>query len=148
MSALLDPSDEELMDYQTVVTALDHRFGVTKLATSMRQCLASRNRRPREKVGVFAAEIRYLTRKGYPHFTTEVQEDLAMEAFLWGLTPDAFRRHIWLTTPAYLELALTQAKIVEDVLEENLPKSGPGRRTAKLAATAGLPGPGPRWGRL
>ncbi|RXM98469.1 hypothetical protein EOD39_13086 [Acipenser ruthenus] len=87
----------------------------------MRQRLASRNRRPREKVGVFAAEIRYLPRKGYPHFTTEVQEDLAMEAFLWGLTPDAFCRHIWLTTPAYLALALTQAKIVEDVLEENQP---------------------------
>ncbi|MGH0119816.1 UNVERIFIED_CONTAM: hypothetical protein FKN15_000900 [Acipenser sinensis] len=119
LRALLDLSDEELADYRAVVTALDHRFGGTKPATSLRQCLASRTRHSGEKLGVFAAEIRYLTRKGYPHFAAEVQEDLATEAFLRGLTPDALRRHVRLTAPASLELALSQAKMVEEVLEEN-----------------------------
>ncbi|MGH0152126.1 UNVERIFIED_CONTAM: hypothetical protein FKN15_022016 [Acipenser sinensis] len=119
LRALLDLSDEELADYRAVVTALDHRFGGTEPATSLRQRLASRTRHSGEKLGVFAAEIRYLTRKGYPHFAAEVQEDLATEAFLRGLTPDALRRHVRLTAPASLELALSQAKMVEEVLEEN-----------------------------
>ncbi|MGH0153071.1 UNVERIFIED_CONTAM: hypothetical protein FKN15_040987 [Acipenser sinensis] len=80
LRALLVLSDEELTDCQAVVTALDHRFGGTEPATSLCQRLASRNRSPGEKVGMFAAKIHYLTRKGYPHFTTEVQEDLATEA--------------------------------------------------------------------
>ncbi|MGH0135652.1 UNVERIFIED_CONTAM: hypothetical protein FKN15_044671 [Acipenser sinensis] len=119
LRALLDLSDEELADYRAVVTALDHRFGGTEPATSLRQRLASRTRHSGEKLGVFAAEILYLTRKGYPHFAAEVQEDLAKEAFLRGLTPDALRRHVRLTAPASLELALSQAKMVEEVLEEN-----------------------------
>ncbi|MGH0119242.1 UNVERIFIED_CONTAM: hypothetical protein FKN15_029611 [Acipenser sinensis] len=129
LRAFLDLSDEELENYRAVVTALDHRFRGTKPTTSLCQRLASRTCHSGVKLGVFAAEICYLTRKGYPHFAAEVQEDLATEAFLRGLTPDALRRHVMLTAPASLELALTQAKMVEEVLMENRALEGgsPGR---------------------
>ncbi|MGH0169271.1 UNVERIFIED_CONTAM: hypothetical protein FKN15_056455 [Acipenser sinensis] len=90
----------------------------------------------------------YLTRKGYPHFAAEVQEDLATEAFLRGLTPDALRSHVRLTAPASLELALTQAKMVEEVLEENPLIRALERRTAWPTATTGPPGSRPRRSRL
>ncbi|MGH0139113.1 UNVERIFIED_CONTAM: hypothetical protein FKN15_030456 [Acipenser sinensis] len=57
---LLDLTEIELGQYQAVVMALDHRFGGPTPATALRQRLASRVGRSGEKLGVFAAEIRYL----------------------------------------------------------------------------------------
>ncbi|MGH0151371.1 UNVERIFIED_CONTAM: hypothetical protein FKN15_020120 [Acipenser sinensis] len=139
LRALLDLNEAELADSQAVLTALDRRFGSTEPAVNLRQRLASRSRQPGEKLGVFAAEVRYLARKGYPTFTAEAQEDLATEAFLRGLTPESLRQHVRLSAPTSLELALKQAKVVEEVLEEGTLTGTSGRNPDSYPRTQARP---------
>ncbi|MGH0132156.1 UNVERIFIED_CONTAM: hypothetical protein FKN15_034862 [Acipenser sinensis] len=139
LRALLDLNEAELADSQAVLTALDRRFGSAEPAVNLRQRLASRSRQPGEKLGVFAAEVRYLARKGYPTFTAEAQEDLATEAFLRGLTPESLRQHVRLSAPTSLELALKQAKVVEEVLEEGTLTRTSGRNPDSYPRTQARP---------
>ncbi|MGH0138383.1 UNVERIFIED_CONTAM: hypothetical protein FKN15_037458 [Acipenser sinensis] len=54
---------------------------------------------PGEPLGQFSADIRYLVQQEYNGFTAAAKDDLATEAFLRGLTLDALRHHVRLTTP-------------------------------------------------
>ncbi|RXM98752.1 hypothetical protein EOD39_12681 [Acipenser ruthenus] len=139
LRALLDLNEMELTDSQAVLTALDRHFGSAEPAVNLRQHLASRSRRPGEKLGMFAAEVHYLTRKGYPSFTAEAQEDMATEAFLRGLTPESLRQHVRLSAPASLELAMKQAKAVEEVLEEGALMRTPGSNQYSYSQTQARP---------
>ncbi|MGH0149099.1 UNVERIFIED_CONTAM: hypothetical protein FKN15_014306 [Acipenser sinensis] len=139
LRALLDLNEAELANSQAVLTALDRCFGSAEPAVNLRQRLASRSRQPGEKLGVFAAEVRYLARKGYPTFTAEAQEDLATEAFLRGLTPESLRQHVRLSAPTSLELALKQAKVVEEVLEEGTLTRTSGRNPDSYPRTQARP---------
>lgn len=38
--------------------------------------------------------LQRLTCRGYPSFATEVQEELALQAFFWGLWPLRLREHV------------------------------------------------------
>ncbi|MGH0148965.1 UNVERIFIED_CONTAM: hypothetical protein FKN15_013925 [Acipenser sinensis] len=58
------------------------------------------------------------TMRGYPECLPATQEDLAMEAFLCGLTPTALHQQVWLAAPTSLEFALAHAEWVDAVLEE------------------------------
>ncbi|MGH0158680.1 UNVERIFIED_CONTAM: hypothetical protein FKN15_036021 [Acipenser sinensis] len=57
LRALLDLNEMELAHSQAVLTALDRRFGSAEPAVNLRQRMASRSRRPGEKLGMFAAEV-------------------------------------------------------------------------------------------
>ncbi|MGH0117704.1 UNVERIFIED_CONTAM: hypothetical protein FKN15_036884 [Acipenser sinensis] len=77
-----------------------------------------RKRASGEKLGILAADTKYLARRGYPGLPPAVQEDLAMEAFIRGLNPTALRQQVRLVAPTSLEQALTHALRIEAVLEE------------------------------
>ncbi|MGH0135255.1 UNVERIFIED_CONTAM: hypothetical protein FKN15_057299 [Acipenser sinensis] len=118
MQALLDLDPEKPCDFHTLSTALQHRFGQVESAVSLRDRLAIRKRASGEKLGILAADTKYLARRGYPGLPPAVQEDLAMEAFIRGLNPTALRQQVRLIAPTSLEQALTHALRIEAVLEE------------------------------
>ncbi|MGH0176763.1 UNVERIFIED_CONTAM: hypothetical protein FKN15_013803 [Acipenser sinensis] len=82
MQALLDLDPEEPCDFHTLSMALQRCFGQVESAVSLRDCLATRKRASGEKLGILAADTKYLARRGYPGLPPAVQEDLAMEAFI------------------------------------------------------------------
>ncbi|MGH0166133.1 UNVERIFIED_CONTAM: hypothetical protein FKN15_050592 [Acipenser sinensis] len=118
LQVLLDLGPDELVSCDLIATALDRRFGRVEPAVGLRQRLATQIRGPGEKLGVLAADVLYLVRQGYPDYLPAMQGDLAMEAFVRGLTPNALHQQVWLATPTSLELALAHAECVEAVLEE------------------------------
>ncbi|MGH0130629.1 UNVERIFIED_CONTAM: hypothetical protein FKN15_055287 [Acipenser sinensis] len=126
LQVLLDLGPDELESYDVIATALDRRFGRVEPAVSLRQRLATRIRGPGEKLGVLAADVLYLARRGYPDYPPATQGDLAMEAFVRGLTPNALRQQVRLAAPTSLELALAHAERVEAVLEEGERDWAPG----------------------
>ncbi|MGH0181216.1 UNVERIFIED_CONTAM: hypothetical protein FKN15_006293 [Acipenser sinensis] len=83
----------------------DSRFGRVEPAVGLRLHLANRTKAPREKLGVPAADVRYLARRGYPTFPPATQEDLAVEAFVRRLTPTALCQQVRFAAPTSLELA-------------------------------------------
>ncbi|MGH0139644.1 UNVERIFIED_CONTAM: hypothetical protein FKN15_027650 [Acipenser sinensis] len=126
LQVLLDLGPDELESYDVIATALDRRFGRVEPAVGLRQRLATRIRGPGEKLGVLAADVLYLARRGYPDYPPATQGDLAMEAFVRGLTPNALRQQVRLAAPTSLELALAHAERVEAVLEEGERDWAPG----------------------
>lgn len=52
------------------------------------------------------ADIRHLTHSGYPNFVAEVQDELTLQAFLWGLHPSLLREYV--TAPATVDLVPQQ----------------------------------------
>ncbi|MGH0129364.1 UNVERIFIED_CONTAM: hypothetical protein FKN15_043515 [Acipenser sinensis] len=74
----------------------------------------------------YDADVLYLARRGYPDYPPATQGDLAMEAFVRGLTPNALRQQVRLAAPTSLELALAHAERVEAVLEEGERDWAPG----------------------
>ncbi|MGH0118987.1 UNVERIFIED_CONTAM: hypothetical protein FKN15_003536 [Acipenser sinensis] len=126
LQVLLDLGPDELDSYDVIATALDRRFGRVEPAVGLRQRLATWIRGPGEKLGVLAADVLYLARRGYPNYPPATQGDLAMEAFVRGLTPNALRQQVRLAAPTSLELALAHAERVEAVLEEGERDWAPG----------------------
>ncbi|MGH0164253.1 UNVERIFIED_CONTAM: hypothetical protein FKN15_069232 [Acipenser sinensis] len=92
LQVLLDLGPDEVAQYEVLTAALERRFGRVEPAVGLRLQLANRTRAPGEKLGVLAADVRYLARRGYPTFPPATQEDLAVEAFVRGLTPTALRQ--------------------------------------------------------
>lgn len=116
---LLDLTVGEMKDPQAVATAVTRRFGKIVPAVAIRQQFSKRTRKPGEALGVFAAEIRYLARKGFTQFPEDVRLALATEAFITGLTPEALRQHVRLARPETLEEALERALAIEEVFSES-----------------------------
>ncbi|MGH0161200.1 UNVERIFIED_CONTAM: hypothetical protein FKN15_044697 [Acipenser sinensis] len=81
--------------------ALDRRFGKVEPVVGLRQHLATRKRVSAEKLGVIAANVLYLAHRGYPDYPLATQGDLAMEAFIRGLTSTDLRQS---QTPTRLRL--------------------------------------------
>ncbi|MGH0163238.1 UNVERIFIED_CONTAM: hypothetical protein FKN15_068040 [Acipenser sinensis] len=84
-----------------------------KSGACSRPALGQPNPGPGKKLGILAADVRYLVRRGYPVFPPATQEDLAIVAFVSGLTPTAL-----LAAPASLELTVAHGERVKAVLEE------------------------------
>lgn len=70
--------------------------------------LAGRQRGEGERLGTFMADIRRLARRGYPSFSAEVQEELALQAFLRGL-----QEHVCIAFPSLLMVVLAETKKAE-----------------------------------
>ncbi|MGH0191155.1 UNVERIFIED_CONTAM: hypothetical protein FKN15_057510 [Acipenser sinensis] len=120
--------------------ALDCRFDGTENPLTLRQQLKDHFCRPGEPLGQFAANVRYLARQAYPEFPTAIQEELATDAFLHGLTPGAVRNQVRLDTPQTLDAALARAKLAEVVLGEQSPlpstaKHPPRASTRRIQST-------------
>ncbi|MGH0181899.1 UNVERIFIED_CONTAM: hypothetical protein FKN15_008131 [Acipenser sinensis] len=140
LHTLLEVSKPERRSYEAVVQALDCRFDGTENPLTLRQQLKDRFRRPGEPLGQFAADVRYLACQAYPEFPTAIQEELATDAFLHGLTPGAVRNQVRLDTPQTLDAALARAKLAEVVLGEQSPlpstaKHPPRASTRRIQST-------------
>lgn len=140
---LLDVTAADLENPQAISRALERRFGNTTPAVVMRQRFNERVRAPGEKLGVFAAELRFLAQKGFPDFDDATRMVLTKEAFIHGLLPPPLRQQVRLADPQTLEAALEKALAVEDILMEGFePHSGPGSTHHKTQAPQ-PPGPAP-----
>uniref|UniRef100_A0A8C5G7L1 Uncharacterized protein n=1 Tax=Gouania willdenowi TaxID=441366 RepID=A0A8C5G7L1_GOUWI len=78
--------------------------------------LASRYRKGGESLGTFAADVKLHAQYGYPTFDARAREELALYAFLQGLSPEPLRQHVRLAMPQTLRAALVEAERAEVVL--------------------------------
>ena len=117
---LLDETTADLGNPQAILRALKSRFGSTTPAVVMRQRFNERVRESGEKLGVFAAELRYVAQRGFPDFDDATCLVLTKEAFIRGLLPLPLRQQVRLADPQTLEAALEKALAVEDILTEGL----------------------------
>lgn len=115
---LLDVTAADLENPQAISRALERRFGNTTPAVVIRQRFNERVRAPGEKLGVFAAELRYLAQRGFPDFDEVTRLVLTKEAFIRGLLPPPLRQQVRLADPQTLEEALDKALAVEEILIE------------------------------
>ncbi|KAJ8346576.1 hypothetical protein SKAU_G00279770 [Synaphobranchus kaupii] len=118
---LLDLTIDEMKDPHALATAVGRCFDKTVPAVAIRQKFSKCAQKPGEALGVFAAEVRYLARKGFIQFPEDVCLALATEAFIAGLTPEALQQHVHLPRPETLEEALEKALAVELVFIEGHP---------------------------
>ncbi|KAF7648368.1 hypothetical protein LDENG_00158010 [Lucifuga dentata] len=61
-------------------------------------------------------EFDQLARRGYPTFTPDAREELALCTFIQGLTPEHLKEHLRITAPKTFSAALEEAERVEPVL--------------------------------
>ncbi|RXM34806.1 hypothetical protein EOD39_4496, partial [Acipenser ruthenus] len=119
LQVLLDLDSASQCDFSALSAALGHRFRKVEPAASLHHHLATRKRVAEEKLEVLAADVLFLTSRGNPECPSAIQEDLAMEVFACGLTPNQLCQQVWLATQTSLEQALNHAESVEAVLEES-----------------------------
>ena len=113
---LLDLGPAERSDLRALTTALERRFGQHRSTDEKREQLAGRQRHVGERLGTFAADVQLYAQQGYPHFDAATQAELALHAFLRGLTPERLRQHVRLSSPPTLSAALLEAERAESVL--------------------------------
>ncbi|KAJ8387533.1 hypothetical protein AAFF_G00152290 [Aldrovandia affinis] len=82
---LLSPEDRNR--YETLVGALQRRFGQCLESGVLRNELSNRSRMPGESLRLLANDIESLTRRAYGHMPSEVQSELARDQFIRALTP-------------------------------------------------------------
>lgn len=116
LQILTDLQPEERFDWQALERAMKHRFGRHTHADDARDKLVSRRRKEGESLGAYAADLRSYARRGYPTFHATAQDELALQAFVWGLQPERLQEHLRLFAPKTLTAALTEAERVEHVL--------------------------------
>ncbi|MGH0165846.1 UNVERIFIED_CONTAM: hypothetical protein FKN15_049951 [Acipenser sinensis] len=87
LQVLLDLGPDEVAQYEVLTAALERRFGRVEPTVGLRLQLANCTRAPGGKLGILAADVRYLARRGYPTFPPATQEDLAVEAFTADTKP-------------------------------------------------------------
>lgn len=125
LQVLLDIAPAEQRDLQALTMALQRRFGQQLYTDQSREQLANRRRLEGESLGTFAADVQLHARRGYPQFNTAAQEDLALHAFLRGLTPERLRQHVRLAMPKTLREATCEAERAEAVLStQSTPRRG------------------------
>lgn len=116
LQILTDLQPEERFNWQAIERALKHRFCRHAHADDARDKLVSRQREEGESLGGYAADLCFYARHGYPTFHAEVQDELALQAFVRGLQPERLREHIRLHAPKTLTAALAESERVEHVL--------------------------------
>ena len=134
----------DLENPQAISRTLERRFGNTTPAVVIRQRFNERVRAPGEKLGVFAAELRYLAQRGFPDFDDATRLVLTKEAFIRGLLPPPLRQQVRLADPQTLEEALNKALAVEEILIEgfeSFPQPQPTQtpRSAPPSRSSGRP---------
>ncbi|TRY64446.1 hypothetical protein DNTS_017134 [Danionella cerebrum] len=116
LQVLGDLATEDRRSLQTLIGALQRRFGKRVSAEYHRNELAERRRRPDESLGAFTADLELHVRKGYASFPPQERQLLGLQAFLKGLQPEALRQHVRLRMPTSLSEALQIAEQAEEIL--------------------------------
>ncbi|KAJ8346472.1 hypothetical protein SKAU_G00278730 [Synaphobranchus kaupii] len=115
---LLDLPETSLSDQQALHIALVRRFRDITPTATVRQQFQERSRKPGERLGIFAAKLRYLAQRGFLTFTMDVVQTLTMEVFIKGLIPEQLRQQVRLANPLTLEKALERPLAIEEILCE------------------------------
>ena len=113
---LLDLTPTERLDYAILAAALERRFGKRVSKDNMRDQLTRRRRQEGETLGTYAADVRFYACRGYPTFEEAALEELALGAFIHGLTPERLKEHLRIMAPSSLNAALDEAERVEAVM--------------------------------
>lgn len=95
---------------QALQGVLQWQFGRRIPKESASKELFGRRQHDSEKLGAFMADLRCLIRQSYSEFTTEVQEELALWAFLRRLQTNCPCEHVRLAAPGSLMVALKEAE--------------------------------------
>ena len=92
---LLDLTTTKRLDFAILAAALEQRFGKRVSKDNMRDQLTRRLRQEGETLGTYAADVRFYACRGYPMFEEAAREQLALGAFIHGLTPERhLREHL------------------------------------------------------
>ncbi|KAF7643854.1 hypothetical protein LDENG_00232180 [Lucifuga dentata] len=116
LQVLLDLTSAQQRHYPILAAALQRRFGQRITTDDMRNRLTHHCRREGETLGAYAAYIRFYAQRRYPTFTPDACEELALCAFIQGLTPERLKDHLRITAPKTFSAALEEAERVEPVL--------------------------------
>ena len=113
VQVLLDLAPADQRNLQALTQALERRYGQRAVVCHSREQLTSRRRQEGERLGAYAADVQLYAQRGYPTYPAAVREDLALSAFLRGLSPPQLGRHVRLTRPPTLGAALHEAEQAE-----------------------------------
>ncbi|KAF7654556.1 hypothetical protein LDENG_00068320 [Lucifuga dentata] len=116
LQVLLDLTSAEQRHYPTLAAALQCHFGQRITTDGMRKRLTHHCRREGETLDAYAADIRFYAQRSYPTFTPDAREELALCAFIQGLTSERLKEHLCITAPKIFSAALEEAERVEPVL--------------------------------
>ncbi|CAL8350313.1 unnamed protein product [Lota lota] len=103
----------EQRDLQALTRALDWQFGQRTSNDQSREQLAGRHQQEEESLGAYAADVRFYAQCGYSEVPAAARQDLALLAFLQGLTPEQLWQQVWLTSPQNLGGAFDEAERAE-----------------------------------
>ena len=88
---LTELDQEENIDFNALVDALERRFGSAHRAEVFRASLVTRSRNKDESMPKLAQEIKKLTRKAYPNATQELLNVLSLDHFIDAIDNEAIR---------------------------------------------------------
>lgn len=86
LQILTELQPDDLQDWVVLKTAIQHRFGCHLSADDQ---LANGQRGIVESLGAYAADLRTYACRGHPNFSEEMQEELAVQAFIQRLRGSA-----------------------------------------------------------
>ncbi|KAJ8358108.1 hypothetical protein AAFF_G00032830 [Aldrovandia affinis] len=135
---LLSPEDRNR--YETLVGALQRRFGQCLESGVLCNELSNCSRMPGESLRLLANDIESLTRRAYGHMPSEVQSELARDQFIRALTPADLRAQVQLHHPRTLQAAFEMAVEREMVWAGTAGSSQQGSSPAVRAAVGCPPG--------
>ena len=104
VEALLDLAPEDQQDLRALIRALERHFGQRAAVNHSRQLITSRHCREGERLGAYAADIQLYNRRGYRDFPAAARDELALHAFLQGLSPAWQGQHVRLIMPPTLDV--------------------------------------------
>ncbi|XP_078028977.1 alpha-amylase-like [Epinephelus lanceolatus] len=119
LQVLLDLMPVQQQDYVPLAGALERCFGQQTSTDSMRNQSFHWRHREGEILGAYVADFN--RQRGYPTFDPAACEELALDAFIQGLTPEQRKEHLHIPAPITFNGALEEAERVEAVLRPQHP---------------------------
>lgn len=113
LAVLSNMPADKLYDYDTLVSALEARFGNAHQSELHKMKLRGRIRRREETLAELAEDIEYLTRLAYPDAAPAMQESLAKDQFIDSLLEEDMRLKIRQSQPKSLRDAVELALELE-----------------------------------
>ena len=113
LAVLSNMPADKLYSYDTLVSALEARFGNTHQSELHKMKLRNRIRHKEENIAELAEDIEYLTRLAYPEATAAMQDSLAKDQFIDSLPEEDMRLKIRQSRPKSLREAVELALELE-----------------------------------
>ena len=109
---------ETTQELEALMWALEGRFGGSKTLSQYLTELENRKMNNNEEAAPFAADIRRLVKKAYPHMEGTQQERMALRTFIRGLPDQATKTAVGMACPLSLTDAQAALHQYRDLQEE------------------------------